>query len=94
MIRPDEAVARWYNHWIGEGFQALEGLLSKSRHTGRFCHGDTVSIADVCLVPQVVSAQRWATDLTPYPTVRRIFDACLELDAFVRAMPANQPDAQ
>jgi maleylpyruvate isomerase len=83
----------WCRHWMEEGFAALEARLAAEPETDRFCHGDAPTMADVCLVPQVVSAQRWATDLTPYPTVRRIFDACLELDAFVRAMPANQPDA-
>ena len=72
---------------------ALEQRLAHDPETGRFCHGDRPTLADVCLVPQVVSAERWATDLTPYPTVRRIRDTCLELDPFVRAMPANQPDA-
>ena len=92
--QPDEAVARWYNHWIGEGFQALEALLSKSRHTGRFCHGDTVSIADVCLVPQIINAKTYALDLSPFPTVKRIADAALLLPAFERALPANQEDAE
>jgi glutathione S-transferase len=67
--------------------------LAGETETGRFCHGDTPTMADACLVPQVVSAQRWVTDLGPYPTVRRIFDACMALDAFVQAMPSNQPDA-
>jgi glutathione S-transferase len=50
-------------------------------------------LADICLVPQAVSAERWGTDLEPYPTVRRILAACLELEPFIQAMPANQPDA-
>ena len=83
----------WCRHWMGLGLAALEQRLAHDPETGRFCHGDRPTLADVCLVPQVVSAERWATDLTPYPTVRRIHDACLELDPFVRAMPANQPDA-
>ncbi len=84
----------WSRHWMDEGFAALERRLATEPETGRFCHGDTPTLADVCLVPQVVSAERWATDLTPYSTVRRIHSACMELDAFVRAMPANQPDAE
>ena len=83
----------WCRHWMELGLAALEQRLAHDPETGRFCHGDRPTVADVCLVPQVVSAERWATDLTPYPTVRRIHDACLELDPFVRAMPANQPDA-
>ncbi len=83
----------WCRHWMELGLAALEQRLAHDPETGRFCHGDRPTVADVCLVPQVVSAERWATDLTPYPTVRRIHEACLELDPFVRAMPANQPDA-
>jgi maleylpyruvate isomerase len=84
----------WCRHWMTEGFRALERRLATEPETGRFCHGDRPTMADVCLVPQVVSAQRWNTDLKPYPVVCRIHDACLELDAFIAAMPANQPDAE
>jgi maleylacetoacetate isomerase len=83
----------WCRHWMELGLAALEQRLAHEPQTGRFCHGDRPTVADACLVPQVVSAERWATDLAPYPTVRRIHAACLELDPFVRAMPANQPDA-
>jgi maleylacetoacetate isomerase len=84
----------WCRHWMEEGFQALEHRLSSELGTGRFCHGDRPTLADLCLVPQVVSATRWGTDLGPYPTVRRIHDACLELEPFIAAMPSNQPDAE
>jgi maleylacetoacetate isomerase len=91
----DEAqIGAWYNHWIAEGFDALETLLTESPHTGRFCHGDTPGLADLCLVPQVVNSRNFKLDLTPYPTIRRIFEACLELPAFEGAMPQNQPDAE
>ena len=83
----------WCRHWMELGLAAIEQRLANDPETGRFCHGDRPTLADVCLVPQVVSAGRWATDLAPYPTVRRIHAACLELEPFVRAMPANQPDA-
>ena len=83
----------WYRYWIDTGFEALEAQLARDRRTGTFCHFDAPTLADVCLVPQVVSARRWDSDLTPYPTVRRIHGACLELEAFVRAMPDKQPDA-
>ncbi|MEK0081587.1 maleylacetoacetate isomerase [Benzoatithermus flavus] len=88
-----EARDAWCRHWMATGFEALEARLAGEPETGRFCHGDAPTLADVCLVPQVVGAQRWGTDLGPYPTVRRIFDAGMALDAFVRAMPASQPDA-
>jgi maleylacetoacetate isomerase len=84
----------WCRHWMEEGFAALEARLAGEPETGQFCHGDRPGLADVFLVPQVVSAGRWKTDLGPYPTVRRIHDACMELDAFIAAMPANQPDAE
>jgi maleylpyruvate isomerase len=84
----------WCRHWMAEGFAALEQRLAAEPDTGRFCHGDRPGMADVCLVPQVVSAERWKTDLGPYPTVRRIHEACMALEPFVRAMPANQPDAE
>jgi maleylacetoacetate isomerase len=84
----------WCRHWTAEGFAALEQRLATEPETGRFCHGDQPTLADVCLIPQMVSSQRWGTDLEPYPTLRRIYDTCLELEAFVAAMPANQPDVE
>lgn len=84
----------WCRYWMEQGFAALEARLAKEPETGRFCHGDRPSLADVCLVPQVVSSARWGTDLAPYPTVRRIHEACMALEPFVRAMPGNQPDAE
>ncbi len=87
-------VEAWYNHWIAEGFAALETLLSSSPDAGRFCHGDALTLADVCLVPQVVNAATFKLDLAPYPTVRAIHAACLALPAFERALPKNQPDAE
>jgi maleylacetoacetate isomerase len=93
-VRLDQAARdAWCRHWMELGLAALEARLAHDPETGRFCHGDRPTLADVCLVPQVVGAERWATDLIPYATVRRIHAACLELDPFVRAMPANQPDA-
>jgi maleylpyruvate isomerase len=84
----------WCRHWMEEGFAALEQRLAGEAETGRFCHGDRPTMADACLIPQVVSAARWGTDMTPYPTVRTIHAACMELEPFIRAMPANQPDAE
>jgi maleylacetoacetate isomerase len=84
----------WCRHWIGEGFAALERRLAGEAETGRFCHGDAPTLADVCLVPQVVSAERFSLDLAAYPTIRRIHAACMTLEAFIAAMPARQPDAE
>ena len=83
---------RWYCHWIATGFQALEALLA-SDETGEFCHGDTPTLADICLVPQVYNARRFACSLDAYPAIRRIESHCLELEAFSNAIPENQPDA-
>ncbi len=84
---------RWVRHWIELGFTALEEMLSTNPSTGEYCEGDTPSVADICLVPQVYNAQRFAMDLANFPTIRRINDACLALTAFDRARPERQPDA-
>jgi maleylacetoacetate isomerase len=88
------SVQSWYNHWIAEGFGGLEPMLRDGHETGTFCHGDTPSLADICLMPQVVNAQTYKLDLSPYPTIRRVFDAAMKLPAFERALPENQPDAE
>ena len=81
----------WYRHWIREGFGALERQLGE-RPRDRFCFGDSPSMADVCLVPQVANANRLAVDLAPYPRIRAINAACLALPAFDAARPENHPD--
>ena len=83
----------WYRHWIDVGLTSVEAMLAGHPATGRFCHGDQVTLADVLLVPQVFNARRFECDLSAMPTVTRIVDACSELDAFVQAEPARQPDA-
>jgi maleylpyruvate isomerase len=90
----DADVANWFRHWVNETFQPLETILSESRETGEFCHGDAPGLADICLVAQVASNQRFAVDMTPYPVISRINDACMKLPAFNRAAPQNQPDAE
>ena len=90
----EHAKLAWYHHWIAEGFAALEAILAQSPATGRFCHGDTPTLADVFLVPQVFNAERFGCDMTPYPTIRRIVDACNRLPAFADAHPSRQPDAR
>ena len=89
-----EAMIAWYNHWIAEGFAALERLLAGDPRTGRFCHGDSPGLADVCLVPQVFNSARHYLDLDPYPTIRRIAAACEAIEAFRAAHPSRQPDAE
>jgi maleylacetoacetate isomerase len=82
----DAARDRWYAHWIGEGFSALEQMLPAA---GAFCHGGSPTLADVCLVPQVANAQRYKVDLAAYPRIRRIFEECMKLPAFQRAHPGG-----
>lgn len=84
---------RWIRHWITEGFQALEKLLSTNPSTGDCCEGDNPSIADLCLVPQVYNAQRYSVDMAAFPTIRRVNEHCLTLRAFDAARPEKQPDA-
>jgi maleylacetoacetate isomerase len=92
LLQDETALAAWYNHWIAEGFGAIEALLAADSGTGRFCHGDMPGLADIALAPQVVNAERYRLDLAPYPTITRIFEACMTLDAFAAAHPQQQPD--
>lgn len=95
-LRQDEkGIETWYNHWIKLGFDGIERLLAEDGQAGAFCHGDAPSLADVCLVPQVYNAHRYPSfDMQPYPTIRRVFAKCMTLDAFERARPEKQPDAE
>ncbi|TAK53118.1 MAG: maleylacetoacetate isomerase [Betaproteobacteria bacterium] len=92
MGQGEEAVNAWYGHWIAEGLAVLEA--EALRGAARFSHGDSPTMADCCLVPQIFNARRYACDLAPYPRLLRIFDACMELEAFQRAQPSRQPDAE
>lgn len=87
-VSDDEKTA-WYRHWIREGFDALEPQLV----AGPYCHGSQVTLADLYLIPQVYNALRFELDMTPYPRIRKIWDACNALPAFDAARPENQPDS-
>jgi maleylpyruvate isomerase len=90
----EEAKNAWYVHWVQEGFGALEEHLSGSADTGRFCHGDSPTLADCLLVPQVFNALRFGIDLSPYPTIVRIDAACQAVEAFAAAHPSRHPNAE
>jgi maleylpyruvate isomerase len=80
----------WYRHWVEVGFDALERWLVRDAATGRFCHGNSPTLADICLVPQIFNARRFAVDLNPYPRILAIDAACRDLPAFQTAAPENQ----
>lgn len=89
----DEQRAEWSRYWIAAGFKAVEVMLGDSAATGRYCHGETPSMADACLIPQVYNALRWKLPMDDYPTIQRIYRACGELETFRLAAPEVQPDA-
>jgi maleylpyruvate isomerase len=90
----DAAKDAWYEHWCTLGLGALETQLARESATGRFCHGDQPTLADVCLVPQLANARRVSIDVASYPTLARIESVCIALPAFADAAPAKQADAE
>jgi len=89
----EEQKNAWYRHWVGEGLGAMEWLLADDPRTGAFCHGDRPTLADCCLVPQVFNARRFGCELDAMPTILAIVARCQSLEAFQRAAPEHQPDA-
>ncbi len=90
----EESAFAWSRHWIETGFDAYEATISKDSKTGTFSHGDAPTMADLCLIPQVFNAARFKVDMKKYPTIQRIYGACMQLPAFDAAQPAKQPDAE
>lgn len=94
QFKADEAaINTWCATWICAGFDALEALLKADAQRGRFCFGDSPTLADVYLVPQVESARRFKVDLTQWPLISAVEATCMQLDAFKKAAPMQQPDA-
>lgn len=89
-----DAIDAWYRHWVEDGFARLEAFVVAEGRSGRYMFGDSPTIADCCLVPQMFNARRLNCDITPFPTLVAIDARCAELDAFRRAHPSAQPDAE
>jgi maleylacetoacetate isomerase len=83
---------RWYRHWVETGLEVVERQLAAQPAT--YCHGETPTLADVTLVPQIFNARRFDCRLEHVPNVVRVFDACMQLDAFERTRPEHCPDAE
>jgi maleylpyruvate isomerase len=90
----EEAKDTWYRHWLETGFSSLEKRLVNDPRVGALCFGNTPTLADLCLVPQVFNARRFNIDMSRYPTIQRIADHAGQIDAFMRAAPGQQPDAE
>ena len=87
-----EDIDGWYRKWIATGLSGLEGMLSARKEKSLFCYGESPTIADTCLVPQIYNAQRFGCDMSPYPTIINIVEACNTITAFSSAAPERQPD--
>jgi maleylpyruvate isomerase len=94
LKQSDDDLNLWARHWIGLGLSALEQLVVSGPKRGKFCFGDTPTLADICLVPQLANARRFGCDLSVYPTLLQIETACSALPAFANAAPEKQPDAE
>jgi maleylacetoacetate isomerase len=90
----DEQVNRWAQHWIDLGLSALEEMLTAQQKRGKYCWGDTPTLADICLVPQLGNARRYGCDLSRYPNILAVEKNCMALPAFINAAPEKQPDAE
>ncbi|MFC3051869.1 maleylacetoacetate isomerase [Kordiimonas pumila] len=90
----DDDVADWFSTWVHACFEPYEKRLSTEAETGNFCHGDTPTLADICLVAQVINNARFSVCMDSYPIIQAIYERCMEIDAFQQAKPMLQPDAE
>lgn len=90
----EESTFAWSRYWIETGFDAYEASVARDPRTGAYSHGDSPTMADMCLVPQVFNATRFKVDMKRYPTIQRIYDTCMKHPAFDAAQPGRQPDAE
>jgi len=90
----DEATrTKWCQHWVMQALLAVEAHLAKEKETGKFCHGDSPTLADVCIATQVFGARFFSCDTAPIPTVMRVFEQCMKIEAFDKSHPLKQPGA-
>jgi maleylacetoacetate isomerase len=95
MKQDETSRNRWLAHWTMRALEAIEGHLSKEKETGRFCHGDAVTIADICVASQMIAALAYFNvDTKALPTAMRIYNQCMEIDAFAKAHPLKQSGAK
>jgi maleylacetoacetate isomerase len=93
LTHDEETVNSWYHHWIATGFRSLEEDAKQASADGRYMLGNSVTLADICVVPQMYNARRFKCDIEPYPTLRAICSHLESLPAFAKAVPEAQPDA-
>ena len=94
VLRVSEADRlRWIQHWMSTGLAAYEGILARDAATGRFCHGDAVTVADICMVSHVIGHLTFEGKLDDYPVTRTIYERCMAMTEFASAHPKRQPDA-
>jgi maleylpyruvate isomerase len=90
----EKQLMSWIRHWLGAGLAAMEALIAEHRESGRFCHGERPTLADIGVVTQVTPARVFGVDLAPYARVVRVYDSCMAIPAFADAHPSKQPDAE
>jgi maleylpyruvate isomerase len=90
----DEQKLAWIQHWLALGLDAMERLLAEHKESGKFCHGDAPTLADICLATQIFPARMFKVELKPYPRCVRIYETCMAIAAFADAAPPKQPDAE